>query len=257
MSMSMSKAIRGLVFAGLCASFTAAGAAELVVNGSFETNGGAGTNTFAGWTVSDQSGGSGSFYAQTGTAAPPPNAPTTVAAPPVGSFAAMSSQGSPGSHILYQDVAIPAGVTATFSAQVYVNNSFGGAFATPASLDYTVSPNQQARIDIVSTAAPLTDVGAGVLLNVFQTQVGDPLVSGYTTVTANLTPFAGQTVRLRIAEVDNQGVFLMGVDGVSVATTAAAAATAVPTLSDAMLAALALIVLAIGLAWMRGRRQAG
>lgn len=114
----------------LCASVAAAGAAELVVNGSFETNGGAGTSTFAGWTVSNQADGSGSFFVQTGTTAPPGH-PITVPAPPAGSFAAMSSQTDPGSSVIYQDIAIPAGVTATFSAQVYVHNEAVG-FATPA-----------------------------------------------------------------------------------------------------------------------------
>ncbi len=254
MQRSISGIVRSLILVCLCASVSAAGAVELVTNGSFETNGGAGTNTFAGWTVSDQAGGSGSFYAQTGTTAPPLN-PITVPAPPLGSFSAMTSQGSPGSHVIYQDITIPAGVTATFSAQVYVNNA-ATAFATPASLDYTVNPNQQARIDIVSTAAPLTDVGAGVLLNIYQTSVGDPAVSGYTTVTADLTPFAGQTVRLRIAEVDNQSNFSLGVDGVSVMTAAAAAAAPVPTLSNGMLMGLGLMVLLIGLMATRRRTPA-
>jgi hypothetical protein len=255
MQCSITRVVRGLVFACLCASLSAAGAAELVVNGSFETNGGAGTSTFAGWTVSDQAGSAGSFFVQTGTTAPP-DRPITVPAPPVGSFAAMSAQNGPGSHILYQDIAIPAGVTAaTFSAQVYVNNA-ATSFVTPASLDDTVTPNQQARIDIVNPAAPLTDVGAGVLLNVFRTNAGDPLVSGYAAITADLTPFAGQTVRVRIAEVDNESNLSLGVDGVSVVTAGAAAATPVPTLSDAMLAALALMLLVVGLVTLRRRWHA-
>ncbi len=251
MSHSYSRLVRSLSLVVLCVVATAASAAEFVVNGSFETNGGANTNTFAGWTVSDQTGGSGSFYAQTGTMSPPPVA-GTVPAPPAGSFAAMSSQGFPGSHILYQDITLPAGGPIAFSAMVYVNNH-AGTFATPASLDYTVTPNQQARIDIMTTSSAITDVGAGVLLNLYQTKVGDPAVSGYTSISADLTPFAGQTVRLRIAEVDNGGNFNFGVDGVSVISTATA--QAIPSLSTWALIGLGIVVLAIGLVAVRARRS--
>ena len=81
----------------------------------------------------------------------------------------------------------------------------------------------------MTTGSAITDVGAGVLLNIYQTQVGDPSVSGYTTITADLSAFAGQTVRLRITEVDNSGNFSFGVDGVSVSSGGAAA---IPTLSE-------------------------
>jgi len=235
--------LRSFLFVFCCAS-VGASAAELVVNGSFEANGGVNTNTFTGWTEADQSGGSGSIFVQTGTTAPSLN-PITVPAPPLGSFAAMSSQTGPGSHILYQNITIPAGFSAKFFAKVYVNNQ-AGAFSTPASLDYTVSPNQQARIDIMSTGSSTTDVGAGVLLNVFRTQVGDPTVSGYNTITADLTPYAGQTVRLRIAEVDNQSFFQFGVDGVSVIS-----GSPIPTLSDWALIGLGIAVLAIGFVAVR------
>lgn len=61
---------------------------------------------------------------------------------------------------------------------------------------------------------------------------------------------------MRIAEVDNENFFSFGVDAVSVVTTGTAAATPVPTLSDAMLVALGLIVLVAGLVTLRRRRQA-
>lgn len=236
------------VAAGLALATLSGGAAafELVQNGGFESNGGAGTSTFANWTVVDQAGGSGSYFVQTGTTAPPLN-PITVPVPPQGTFAAMSSQSGPGSHILYQDIAIPAGTSVQFSALVYVNNQ-AAAFATPASLDYTVSPNQQARIDIMDPAAPVDSVTAGVLRNVYQTAVGNPLVSGYTVVAADLSQFAGSTVRVRIAEVDNQSFFQFGVDAVSVSASAP-----VPTLGEWALVALTLMLAAAGVAALRRR----
>lgn len=49
---------------------------------------------------------------------------------------------------------------------------------------------------------------------------GDPLSSGYTQVqvdiTALLLAHAGQTLRLRLAEVDNVDVFNLGVDNVDI-----------------------------------------
>ena len=75
---------------------------NLVVNGGFEQNGGAGTNKLTGWTVTDQAGGSGSWYAQTGQFPMPSTercSNETVDPPPSG-FAAMSNQSNKGSHIL-------------------------------------------------------------------------------------------------------------------------------------------------------------
>ncbi|MGH7724380.1 MAG: hypothetical protein ACREOU_03035 [Candidatus Eiseniibacteriota bacterium] len=65
-------------------------------------------------------------------------------------------------------------------------------------------------------AAPIADVGAGVLANLFQTTPSSPPTLGYTTLVANLTPFSGQTIRLRFAEVDNQLFFNVGIDAVSI-----------------------------------------
>jgi hypothetical protein len=178
-----------------------------VANGGFETG------TFSGWTTFDQSGGNGSWQVYSGTG---PHG----FAPPQGTFAAVTTQQSAGSHILYQDVAIPAGVAATLSMLVYYKN-FATAFATPATLDYTTAPNQQYRIDLVKPTAPLQSVAQGdVLANVFQTHVGDPLTLAPTLVSFDLTPFAGQTVRLRFAEVDNQGFFNASVDAVSISSSA-------------------------------------
>jgi len=77
-----------------------------------------------------------------------------------------------------------------------------------------VIPNQQARVDILSANAGPQDVGGGVLRTLFQTNVGDPLVSGYNSLAFNLSDFEGQDVQLRFSEVDNGFFFQMGVDDV-------------------------------------------
>jgi hypothetical protein len=77
-------------------------------------------------------------------------------------------------------------------------------------------PNQQFRADIMMPGSDAFDVGAQVLANVYQTDPGDPLVSGYSTVTFDLSAYAGQTIRIRFAEVDNQNFFQAGVDNVAI-----------------------------------------
>ena len=196
---------------------------NVIVNGSFEDGGG----SLTGWTVFNQPSGSGDWFVQTGTLSPP--AVFTVPAPTNGTYAAMTSQFAPGSHILYQDVLIPAGASLSFD--VYIGNR-ASAFHTPASLNRFTVPNQQARVDIMTTTAGIQSVGAGVLSNVYQTAVGNPLVSGYTSVTTSLASLAGQTVRLRFSEVDNQLFFQMGIDNVSVRVTYTALCSSIATLVD-------------------------
>jgi len=192
----------------------AAQGTNIVLNGGFESNGGAGTNIFNDWTVENLFGGVGDWLVQTGTTSPLNGFP--VDAPPEGTFAAMTDQGGPGSHVLHQVLAVPAAPAVILTCQVFVSNQ-AGVYFTPATLDFNGEPNQQARIDIMNPAAPIDDVGAGVLLNVFITNPGDPILIPYTTVTANLTPFAGTSVRLRVAEVDNQLFMNVGVDNCSTA----------------------------------------
>ncbi|WP_021026693.1 fibronectin type III domain-containing protein [Comamonas sp. B-9] len=195
-----------------CTLTPLARAAELVVNGGFEQNAGAGSLVFTGWQAMSQPGSQGGFYAQQGTQSA--LTPVTVAAPPQGTFAAMSDQPGPGSHALYQDIAIPAGKSATLSAQVYLQSAAPPS-AAPATLDFLTVPNQQARIDIMDPAAAWNDVGAGVLANVFQWP-GGAAASGYQSVQLDVTPYAGRTIRLRLAEVDNRQSLFFGVDAISV-----------------------------------------
>lgn len=189
------------------------GQTELVVNGSFEDNSGRNSGNFAGWSVYNE--GSGGWYAQAGTSAPPPFA-ASVVAPPHGTFAAMTSQGGPGTHFLTQNIVLPAGSEVTLSLKLWYHN-WGGRFVNASHLRHFPGSNQRMQIDVMLPSSALGDLGAGVLMNVFATQPGDALVlPGYISVTADLSAFAGQTVRLRIAEVDNGGFFHGAVDDVSI-----------------------------------------
>ncbi len=190
---------------------------NLVVNGDFEQNGGIGTNQFTAWTVQSQTGGKGSWYAQKGSFPQPANlrcSDESVDDPPNG-FAAMSNQDYIGSQVIYQDIAIPATggkVTLTYDLFIY---SHAGYFAQP-TLDYTPKPNTQFRADIMDPSAPAMDTGAGVLANIYLTKPGDEKYSPYKRQTVDLTQFAGRTIRLRFAEVDNIDCFNVGLDNVSI-----------------------------------------
>ena len=51
-----------------------------------------------------------------------------------------------------------------------------------------------------------------MLVNVFRTSPDDPISLEPTAVSVDLSPWAGQTVRLRLAQSDNQGPMRAGVD---------------------------------------------
>jgi hypothetical protein len=210
--------MRAVVISLLMALSTSlAGATELVINGGFEKNGGRGTNQFDGWTVADQPQTSGSWYVQDGTAPLPETiicSEVLVPAPPSG-FTAMTNGRSGGLHILYQDVAIPAGTKATLSFQLALV-SVAGFFPQP-TLDPKMPSNQQFRADLIDPTAPTDTVS--VLQNVYATVTGDPKRTEYVLVTRDVTTFAGRTVRLRFAVVDVTNCFAAGIDNVSIDAT--------------------------------------
>lgn len=189
-------------------------ATEGVTNGGFEANGGTGTSVFTGWTtVSLPSAlqgepGEGNWYAQSGTTAPLSG--LAVAPPTQGLFAAMSDSLSAGAHLLYQDIAVPNDGL-RLVCDLYVKND-AGFYADPGSFEWGGASNQTARIDLLDPSAPVDELGAGVLENLFRLGPGDSNEIAYHPFPIDLTPYAGQTVRLRFAEVDNEGILNFGVD---------------------------------------------
>src|SRR5262245_29358595 len=141
--------------------------AQFIANGGFEAN-------LAGWTTANQIGSDGTFSSQTGTASPVNG--FTVPAPPEGTRAAMTDSAAGGSHVLYQNFMVPNVVTSASAAFSLFLNNAGGQYATPANLDWAATNqngslilNQQARVDITTTAADPFSVAAGdVLQNLFQ-----------------------------------------------------------------------------------------
>jgi len=231
---------------------TSPAGASTIVNGGFETG-------FTSWVRVDQVGSAGTFALQTGLASPVNADP--VPAPPSGTRAAMSDGAAPGAHVLYQDfVATPGSQTLSFD--LFIGNR-ADRFATPASLDFALtSPNgaqtlnQQVRVDLLRAGAdPFSVAAADVLLSLYASQVGDPLVSGYRTfaseVGAVLAAHTGELLRLRFAETDNVAPMQLGVDNVAIAV------SAVPEpASTALLAAGLAALIARGRRGARGDRRA-
>jgi hypothetical protein len=80
---------------------------------------------------------------------------------------------------------------------------------------HTVGTNQQFRIDLIDPQAEIHSVAANdVYATVFWTQAGDPTSVGPTPVAIDLSPWEGQTIRLRLAQVDNADALYAGIDNV-------------------------------------------
>ena len=141
-----------------------------------------------------------------------PNAPFDVPDPPQGRFAAVTDVNGPGTRILYRDLRLEG----RFSLQLSVFHTGTGPFSSPATLAYdTPEANQQFRIDLLMPSAPIDSVAKGdVLVNVFHTSPGDPARRQPTEARVDVSAWAGQTVRLRLATTDNQGPLRVGVDNI-------------------------------------------
>ena len=198
-------ALAALIAMSFLALAPRAGAAT-VVNGDFETG------NLTGWSVQDS--GAGTWFAYSGTANPvEPSA--SVPPPPQGSFAAITAQLDPGTHVLYQDVALEPGVAHTLSLIAYYQSN--APIVSPENLSYESGSNQQYRIDVIKPTAPLLTLAPeDILATLLHTKAGDPQALEPKTLTADLTPFGGQTVRLRFVEVDNQGPLNAGADSISI-----------------------------------------
>jgi D-alanyl-D-alanine carboxypeptidase len=163
-------------------------------------------------------GGSGGWFVYSNGHKPPdpaqsdPNAPFEVPDPPQGRFAAVTDMNGPGTRILYRDLRL----SGRFTLQMSVFYAGTGPFSSPATLAYdTPGANQQFRIDLVRPSAPIDSVAKGdVLVNVFRTSPGDPARRQPTEARMDVSAWAGQTVRLRLATTDNQGPLRVGVDNI-------------------------------------------
>jgi hypothetical protein len=184
-----------------------------VPNGGFETG------DFEHWNVANNRPGDveGDWFVYEGTTSPLTG--FEIAAPPQGTFAATTDQFGPGTHVLYRNIKLKDDMRHQLSFYLYYRN-LAEDFFPRNTLDFSVEPNQQYRVDLLRPQAdPFTLNSDFIRATLFRTRAGDPLTLEPTLLTFNLTRFAGKTVRLRFAEVDNQDNFLASVDRVRLTST--------------------------------------
>jgi hypothetical protein len=91
-----------------------------------------------------------------------------------------------------------------------------GNWANNGTLDFGGDPNQHARVDLMLPGTdPFSTAGVDTLMNIVTLDSG-PFSGGYDHIVADISAFAGQTVRLRFAEVDNLFFFNYAIDNVFV-----------------------------------------
>jgi hypothetical protein len=168
-----------------------AGLTDLIVNGGFETG------DFSGWTLQSTSGG---FLINDGVIIP--SSGDGPLAPYDGVYNAFSNQTGPGTRLIYQDVTLPAGAVPVLRWADMLRNH-AGVF---------VDPTQEYRVEIRNLANQ-------VLATVFSTNPGDPAFQDWTERSADISAFAGQTVRIAFVEQDSLFFFNAHVDDVHITST--------------------------------------
>lgn len=212
----MAKWITPLVVALMAMLLPTAAPAAQIVNGGFEAG------TLAGWEVR-RSLGAGKWFAYQGTNAPigHQRGADPVQPPPQGGFAAITDQANPEALFLFQDLRLEPGTSYKVSLLAFYDSYAALANPSPETLSADeeaigAQANQQFRIDVMRPDAAIDSIDPGdVLLNLFRTRAGGPRSMAPTQFVGDLAPFAGQTVRLRVAVVTTEEVLNAGVDAVS------------------------------------------
>ena len=195
---------------------------KLLGNGDFETG------DLTEWTDQSVAGGTfGGWFIYEDGKTPPTGDPRAydynvfdVSDPPQGRYAAVTDGNGGGLRVLYRDFEVDG--PSVLHATVFYRTEFSPGYGfgetrilAPDVLSTGSEPNQQYRVDLIDPAAPIySSTDGDVLATVFRTVEGDPVSLEPTEVTFDLSPWDGQTVRLRFAERDNRGRFFAGVDNV-------------------------------------------
>lgn len=191
-----------------------------VPNGGFEEG------NFSHWDRFERGGGDWSIYSAAPRGLP---GPIVTPPPPQGQNAALVTQDSPGVNILHRVLKLKRNAVNKMKFKLFYDNSvnrfftphsfkFGGGGMPPTSAPRGLAgapPNQQLRVDLMKPKAKIKSLkDKNILATLLWTKRGDRLQRPYRTVKANMTRLGidSRRVRLRIAEVDNQGEFHVGVD---------------------------------------------
>jgi len=196
--------VLGILF-GVGFFFAPAHAVELVTNGNFESGD-------TGWArFNDATDLTGKWIISGALVGPFSGLPQL--APPQGANQAISDQNFVGTRILYQDVSIPTGMNATLSLTLWYHN-YATYWIPTTFTSYNEFPVHMIRIDVMNPALVPNASAIGILKTVFVTQTGTPLDQPYKTVTADLSQFAGQSIRLRFLCIAREAL-TVGIDQVS------------------------------------------
>ena len=196
-----------LVVACVALAAPAGAGAATVVNGNFETG------TLAGWQQFNQLGNGDWFTYEKEGAEEEGFFP-----PPAGIFAAADDQGEPDLDVLYQDIALEPGFTHQLALTFYYRSEEPIVVPSPEALTLESGvENQHVRVDVLKPTAPIDSVNSSdILTTLFANKNGDPEIMAPSRLTADLSAFAGQTVRLRIANSVTEGPFNTGLDDVTI-----------------------------------------
>jgi hypothetical protein len=207
--MSGTRRLALLVASAALLAAPGAARAAIVTNGDFETG------TLSGWQVDASTDSLWTVYGGTSFSAFGEIWP--VPAPPQGTHAAITAQGNESRQILYQDLTLPPGGSVNQLSLVTYYTAYAPILAQD-NLDFTEPPsNEQFRIDVMRPSAPITSVSpSDILLTVFRTLTGDPTSLPPTQKTVDLSTFAGQTVRLRLAVAVTDDELNAGADAIAV-----------------------------------------
>ena len=162
---------------------------EFIQNGDFETG------TLTNW--SKENIGSGDFVINDGTFVPP--GPDGTTPPFAGNYSVVSEQSGGGTHVLYQDITLPPNVNSAVLTWEDRIRNYASQF----------SSSQYFDVEIRTTNDSLLQVA-------FKTQPGDPLVNDWTNRSFDLSPYAGQAIRIAFVEADSLFYFNVHLDNISV-----------------------------------------
>lgn len=200
--------VAALVASALC---SASAAAATVTNGGFESG-------FDGWTIADAPGSLGQWLTTADTELPISG---NTALAPANGMAAVVDQDDTTSSVLYQDIKLEPEANHQLSFNYWYDNQ-EGAWLIPDPLGFQIPDDavQMIRIDLTRPGSdPLTGAPGDILRTIVAPSGSDPVNIPWTPVTTDLSEFAGQTVRLRFADMNNVFYLHLGVDDVAVTTT--------------------------------------
>ncbi|MEO0396537.1 MAG: PEP-CTERM sorting domain-containing protein [Cyanobacteria bacterium P01_A01_bin.137] len=207
--------IAGSVAFLTCLSLSFTAQAAIITNGGFNAD-------LEGWTVINQPGANGNWFHTTGGRARlGPRGGLSILAPNEGTGYAHTAQTDPTSQVLFQDIVLEADTTHFLSFDWYTQD-WARSFFDAGTMDYNpVNPNQHFRVDLVSTDfddwfGP--DSSADILANILAPVAEPAPVNSWNSLTFDLTPWSGESVRLAFRQVDNQYFFNAGVDNVIISS---------------------------------------